>query len=349
MSISTKSVNSVNLFTLLQDEMEDSDPSVDTGSSSDETECSDTTDPDSHIHTKGEFFGCYLLVSKNEKFKGRTYIGFTVDPNRRIKQHNGGHHMGGARRTSGKGPWEMVLIIHGFPSDIAALRFEWAWQHPAKSRRLGKGVVKRRSKESPLQFRFRVVTEMLSVGPWHRLPLTIRWLKQDYELPFPVTKQPPVHMPIAYGLVDISKPGKTQPAVCLTSDPESNDNNEESIESCEVCGSSSKTSPAGPGVSCYHSGCMMWAHTTCLGPTLCGGEGNQLLPISGDCPRCGQLLLWGEMVRQLKSRLATKPTKPTHKKQDPPSQPPPAKRRKTKHPPPQGEGSRDHWTHLLHV
>ena len=51
-------------------------------------------------------------------------------------------------------------------------------------------------------------------------------------------------MPIAYGLVDISKPGKTQPAVCLTSDPESNDNNEESIESCEVCGSSSKVSVA---------------------------------------------------------------------------------------------------------
>lgn len=25
---------------------------------------------------------------------------------------------------------------------------------------------------------------------------------------FPLTKQPPVHMPIAYGLVDISKPGK---------------------------------------------------------------------------------------------------------------------------------------------
>ncbi|CAN7975010.1 unnamed protein product, partial [Ixodes persulcatus] len=133
-----------------------------------------------------QFYGCYLLYCTNPKYKGHTYIGFTVDPNRRVKQHNKGLKAGGAWRTSTKGQWDMPLIIHGFPNEISALRFEWAWQHPDKSRRLGH-VEKKNRKESRFEFAFRVVSHMLRVGPWTRLPLTVQWLMEEYRLDFQVS------------------------------------------------------------------------------------------------------------------------------------------------------------------
>lgn len=70
------------------------------------------------------FYGVYLLCSQSveKRYNGRCYIGFTVNPKRRINQHNRGKDFGGAKRTSNKGPWQMVMIVHGFPNNISALQ-----------------------------------------------------------------------------------------------------------------------------------------------------------------------------------------------------------------------------------
>ncbi|XP_066294813.1 structure-specific endonuclease subunit slx1-like [Branchiostoma lanceolatum] len=248
------------------------------------------------------FYGVYLLYCINPKYKGRTYIGFTNDPNRRIKQHNTGTKAGGARRTSGRGPWEMVLIIHGFPNNISALRFEWAWQHPDKSRRL-RHLPKKSSKETAFQHKFRLVSNMLRVGPWCKLPLTIRWLKQEYMLEFDPLLQPPNHMPIAYGPVQSKRLKKNKAESVATETQSSQDDDDDFVHlsqgrvtRCDVC--VKRLQEFESQLKCVHPSCTMKAHLTCLARHFLRRTEDSLLPVEGTCPKCKVSLLWGEVIRQ---------------------------------------------------
>ncbi|KAM9305382.1 structure-specific endonuclease subunit SLX1 [Gastrophryne carolinensis] len=240
------------------------------------------------------FYGVYLLYCTNPKYKGRIYIGFTVNPERRIQQHNGGKQKGGAWKTSGRGPWDMVLIVHGFPNDIAALRFEWAWQHPHVSRRLTH-VPRKTKKQSSFDFHLMVLYHMLRVAPWNRLPLTLRWLRQEYHKELPPLLQPPLHMPLAFGQVrarPISKAQEQKAAGLGGSDQP------RSSQRCRVC--YDKVLSEEDALHCFHAGCSLTAHILCLAKLFLLKEPQHLVPVEGLCPSCGSCVLWGDLIRYKK-------------------------------------------------
>ena len=78
---------------------------------------------------------CYLLQSDK-----KTYVGATIDPDRRLKQHNG-LLGGGAKATKGH-VWKRICLVGMFPEEKDALQFEWKWKHLSKKQK-GGGLEKR--------------------------------------------------------------------------------------------------------------------------------------------------------------------------------------------------------------
>ncbi|KAK4532464.1 hypothetical protein CCYA_CCYA12G3321 [Cyanidiococcus yangmingshanensis] len=123
---------------------------------------------------------CYLLVSESGErcARNRTYVGFTTNPWRRLRQHNGELKGAGAHRTRAFRPWRMILYVEGFHSNIQALQFEWQWQHPRKSRALRRAATEHAHGGPLLQAygvagRLDVLARLLSIRPWSCLALQV--------------------------------------------------------------------------------------------------------------------------------------------------------------------------------
>ena len=98
-------------------------------------------------------FYVYLLVST----QNATYVGATVDLDRRLRQHNQ-EIKGGARATGSKVAqgeiWTRAAHVAGFPDWPAALQFEWRWKQ--LSRKLP-------TKMFPLERRIKALHELLKL------------------------------------------------------------------------------------------------------------------------------------------------------------------------------------------
>jgi len=99
-------------------------------------------------------FYVYLLLSSDNC----TYVGATVDLDKRLRQHNK-EIKGGAIATSNKvlkgETWIRVAHIKGFPDWQAALQFEWRWKQ--LSRKIQSTV------KEPLERRIKTLKNLLDL------------------------------------------------------------------------------------------------------------------------------------------------------------------------------------------
>ncbi len=111
-------------------------------------------------------FYVYLLLSSDDS----TYVGATVDLNRRLRQHNkelsGGARATGAKVQKGE-TWIRAAHVEGFPDWQAALQFEWRWKQ--LTRKFGLSV-------HPLIRRLKALKQLISLDkPTTKAKLYSEW------------------------------------------------------------------------------------------------------------------------------------------------------------------------------
>ena len=120
-------------------------------------------------------FFVYLLLSSDNS----TYVGATVDLNRRLRQHNkeikGGAHATGARVAKGD-TWIRAGHVAGFPDWQAALQFEWRWKNLTRRKDVSgiRDPIERRMKALELLMSFdRSTSKAIPYAEWTTPPAII--------------------------------------------------------------------------------------------------------------------------------------------------------------------------------
>jgi len=98
----------------------------------------------------------YFIKSTN----GSTYIGATVNLDKRIRQHNK-EIKGGATATSIKvlqgGIWSYHCYVENFPSYNEALKFEWRWKQ------ISRQLQKKNPSQNPIEKRIEALNILLAL------------------------------------------------------------------------------------------------------------------------------------------------------------------------------------------
>ena len=117
-------------------------------------------------------FYVYFIQSTN----GSTYIGATVNLDKRIRQHNK-ELKGGATATSIKvsqgETWSYVCYVENFPSWNEALKFEWRWKQ------ISRKIQKTNPNQNPCEKRLEALKTLLALDK----PTSKAELYSDWEIP----------------------------------------------------------------------------------------------------------------------------------------------------------------------
>ncbi|KAF8904362.1 hypothetical protein CPB84DRAFT_1677351 [Gymnopilus junonius] len=269
-------------------------------------------------HTFPSFYACYLLKSIQTPQSTAIYIGSTPSPPRRIRQHNG-ELAQGARRTRSKRPWLMQMIVHGFPSKLAALQFEWAWQHPHKSRHLrdpDRGIFGSRASKT-LKKNIIILRAMISRHPFNTWPLHVKlfteeaaqyWRAAEDSLPLPPGFTCSVELEGVDGKSGLPGSGRQGPIIVddseFTSVLLAKDVALMALGrglNCSICHKPVDNYANHPlnSALCPSPECATVSHLDCLSQSFLEQQtnSNSMIPRGGHCVSCHNYTLWGDVIR----------------------------------------------------
>ena len=280
---------------------------------------------------------CYLLRSMSPSFPGTTYIGYTTNPERRLRQHNGDLKNGGAYRTKRKGrrPWEFVSIVHGFVDRVGGLQFEYAWQHPLRTRYLqqifDKAEISNINRKKGFPGKLALLAALLHCKPFCNLALDVFLLCREWQTEFYKQNEMIRDILTSKGediICGYSATLKLPPSiVCdvltLHEMPFWLDlslSKEDSKGKKKMLSLSQQTEPEGEifdddeqehiPSNCFicdsyfcKESCLAWCkhcstmfHIDCLAKKFLGNSSEELVPAGGTCPSCGEVIIWSRAL-----------------------------------------------------